>query len=729
MRKLSLLLLLVVALMATSAFAQKGKLGILSPRSGEVMMIDKKSGKTVADYLANTSFNKVTGTTGIIDTLMYPGDINTNFGGWSNDVFFEWFDPGADCIIKEVWVNFYAKGTQGFTSLQLFKTDYPTNVPDDAVNANGWAGFYGDETAGNVGTTSAAGPWTGPDWSYDPLKEEIWGFGGFPVTIPDETPVWVGTSMNFLGVEPTVTAGERFAVVVNFLGSDWTADGRMAIYSINGDAAAPNPGAKFYAYHDQNVGGGGGTGHYGWVIRNYMWGIFVVVEFTSNTPPSITPGGPYSTVLNNNAKTLDCRITDIDAANPATAGVASAMLYYKINDGADQSVAMTLASGTDTDGTWEGIIPTGYMGPGDILTYWYEATDKAGASTTIAGGSFGYFKKNYDLLVFYNDDGTSYSWNVLAQYYTALYSEYMYDLWLGARDGALIAELLNQYDHIVQLDGYSPATLNDDAMGTWFAAGGKNLFWSSQEWGYALTGGADLTFAADDWHNMYMGIGTIGPMDINANYTEAFPINAVAGDPISGGLAAFMGDSLQLYINTAYELGWNDWCDAMTAADGATICFTDSAEGRTMGVYKENGGNKGVFLTFDPLTLDTAPSYYWTEVDVFSVVRAALEWFGTPVAVDKQGEPGVVTDYSLSQNYPNPFNPETRISYSLAKDGLVKLSVYNVLGQKVAELVNENQIAGKHHVTWNANAMTSGVYFYRLESGDYTRTLKMMLVR
>lgn len=730
MRKLSLLLLLSIALIATSAFAQKGKLGILTPRGNEVMMIDKKSGMTAPDYLKDIALNKVTETTGIIDTVGYPGELNTNFGGWADDIFFEWFDPGADCIIKEVWVCFYAKGSQGLTSLQIFKTDYPDNVPDDAVDGAGWAGFYGAADGSVVGATSAAGAWQGPDWSYDPLKEEIWGFGGFPVNIPDETPVWVGTNMNFLGAEPEVKAGERFGVVVNFLGSDYDATtGRMAIYSTNfGGTALPNPGLKFYGKSTANPTGGPG-GSFGYFIRSYIWGIFAVVEFTSNTPPAITPGGPYGSVLNSDAKTIEASMKDQDAANPATAGVASAKLYYKVNDGAEVTVDMTLASGTDTDGTWEGVIPAGYMNPGDILTYWYEATDKAGASTTATGGSFGYFQKNHELLMFYNDDGTSYSWGVLEQYYTALYSDYMYDVWTGTVDGALSADLLNQYNHIVQLDGYSPATMNDDAVGAWFAAGGKNLFWSSQEWGYSLTGGADQTFAADDWHNMYMGIGTIGPMDINANYTEPFPINAVAGDPITGGLAEFMGDSLQLYVNTVYELGWNDWCDAMTAAEGATVCFTDSAEGRTMGVYRENAGNKGVFMTFDPLTLDTQPSYYWTEAEVHSVVKASLEWFGTPVSVKENGAPGVITNYSLSQNYPNPFNPETKISFSIAKTGNVSLAVYNVVGQKVADLVNEQRAAGNYQITWNANDLASGVYFYRLEVGDYTRTLKMMLLR
>jgi len=89
----------------------------------------------------------------------------------------------------------------------------------------------------------------------------------------------------------------------------------------------------------------------------------------------------------------------------------------------------------------------------------------------------------------------------------------------------------------------------------------------------------------------------------------------------------------------------------------------------------------------------------------------------------------VPVKFSLFQNYPNPFDPETLINYTIAKAGIVKLSVYNVLGQKVADLVNEHKTANTYKVTFDASDLTSGVYFYRLEVGDYSKTMKMMLLR
>jgi serine protease AprX len=85
--------------------------------------------------------------------------------------------------------------------------------------------------------------------------------------------------------------------------------------------------------------------------------------------------------------------------------------------------------------------------------------------------------------------------------------------------------------------------------------------------------------------------------------------------------------------------------------------------------------------------------------------------------------------YSLKQNYPNPFNPSTNINYSVEKDGLVSLVIYNALGQKVQTLVNEFQPAGKHNVSFNANSLPSGFYIYKLASGNYSEIKKMMLLK
>ncbi|GJQ43244.1 MAG: hypothetical protein JETCAE03_27420 [Ignavibacteriaceae bacterium] len=87
------------------------------------------------------------------------------------------------------------------------------------------------------------------------------------------------------------------------------------------------------------------------------------------------------------------------------------------------------------------------------------------------------------------------------------------------------------------------------------------------------------------------------------------------------------------------------------------------------------------------------------------------------------------SDYSLNQNYPNPFNPTTTISYSIKSAGDVTLKVYDMLGTEVANLVNERQEAGNYSIEFNAAELPSGIYVYRLASGNFMETKKLVLLK
>lgn len=85
--------------------------------------------------------------------------------------------------------------------------------------------------------------------------------------------------------------------------------------------------------------------------------------------------------------------------------------------------------------------------------------------------------------------------------------------------------------------------------------------------------------------------------------------------------------------------------------------------------------------------------------------------------------------FGLDQNFPNPFNPSTQINYSLQKDGIVSLRVYDMLGTEVAVLVNEHMKAGNHSVEFNASSLPSGIYIYKLASGNFTVSKKLILLK
>jgi hypothetical protein len=88
-----------------------------------------------------------------------------------------------------------------------------------------------------------------------------------------------------------------------------------------------------------------------------------------------------------------------------------------------------------------------------------------------------------------------------------------------------------------------------------------------------------------------------------------------------------------------------------------------------------------------------------------------------------------VNNFTLSQNFPNPANPTTTIKYDIPKSGNVDLVLYDILGRKVKNLVNENQQAGRYEISFNASGLASGVYFYQLKTEHFVNTKKMILLR
>lgn len=137
--------------------------------------------------------------------------------------------------------------------------------------------------------------------------------------------------------------------------------------------------------------------------------------------------------------------------------------------------------------------------------------------------------------------------------------------------------------------------------------------------------------------------------------------------------------------------------------------------------------------------LDIATTYYWR-------VRAhnicdwgawSAKWHFTTVTTGVDDESSLQDKpvaFALSQNYPNPFNPETVIEYALPKDCQVQIAIYNLLGQKIRTLIEQYQTKGQKKVLWDGkdnqgNELTSGIYFYRLQAGDFSQTKKMVLLR
>lgn len=148
---------------------------------------------------------------------------------------------------------------------------------------------------------------------------------------------------------------------------------------------------------------------------------------------------------------------------------------------------------------------------------------------------------------------------------------------------------------------------------------------------------------------------------------------------------------------------------------------------------------EGVLLNLEftgegTVKLEETTVYHQKGISLVNTQARELVYEFNPVELVNKQEQVLPTQFSLSQNYPNPFNPKTTISYALPADAFVKLNVYNILGQKVKTLVDEQQTAGYKQVIWDGKSdrgqeVSSGIYFYQIQAGSFTKTAKMSLLK
>lgn len=154
-------------------------------------------------------------------------------------------------------------------------------------------------------------------------------------------------------------------------------------------------------------------------------------------------------------------------------------------------------------------------------------------------------------------------------------------------------------------------------------------------------------------------------------------------------------------------------------------------------IYATNGENSVYAFTpeLQQLWTDFIPNVNTSGVAIGANGLAAVSGGGTTLKVYGSGTVGIATSteipetFILNQNYPNPFNPQTTIEFEIPETALTELSVYNMTGQKIQTLLNSTLEKGKHKLSWKPDGLASGVYLYRLQSGNYSLTKKLNLIR
>lgn len=127
-------------------------------------------------------------------------------------------------------------------------------------------------------------------------------------------------------------------------------------------------------------------------------------------------------------------------------------------------------------------------------------------------------------------------------------------------------------------------------------------------------------------------------------------------------------------------------------------------------------------------TLEVASEYDFDALEYITAYRF-LTLERAEATSNEDGELGLPKVFSLDQNYPNPFNPSTNINFALPQAAKVSLTIYDMLGRKVATLLNEQRPAGRHTVQFDASSLASGMYIYRIEAASFTSTKKMLLIK
>jgi Leucine-rich repeat (LRR) protein len=225
---------------------------------------------------------------------------------------------------------------------------------------------------------------------------------------------------------------------------------------------------------------------------------------------------------------------------------------------------------------------------------------------------------------------------------------------------------------------------------------------------------------------------------------------------VSGTAVQALADSLE--ILACDDINWEGtcgvdpnkavicWCEPSDSADVEEVITvqataTDTNQSHVKMKIDWGDGNNSDYseikanaTTFEFSHIYTADGYYEIRVKAMNEFGAEGEWSETNTITI--GDPVVDAEtnlkqhiFNLSQNYPNPFNPSTTIKFGLPKESEVSLAIYNILGQRVTQLVNQQLKAGYHEAVFNNSNYSSGIYFYRLQAGDFVETKKMILLK
>ena len=209
--------------------------------------------------------------------------------------------------------------------------------------------------------------------------------------------------------------------------------------------------------------------------------------------------------------------------------------------------------------------------------------------------------------------------------------------------------------------------------------------------------------------------------------TATIPLNALAFDPITNQLWAAKRITFGPGKDSIFTVDISTGLATLVGVTGFGDLTNDLAFDENDKLYGVTGTTFQTGKLFEINTTNGSGTLIG-EIGFNNVLGLTFSIDGLINSIE--GDDSIIPDkYSLKQNFPNPFNPTTTISYSIKEPGMVVLNVYDILGNEVATLVNEEKAAGRYTLRFDASTLASGLYFYRLQSGSFVQTRKMILLK